>query len=321
LEHTIPASPHSSTAITDAPADRAGLAHDARNLLGALNLYCDLLELPGVIAAEFAGYTGELRLLGQRSGVMIDRLLACEPLPSPGGGGISVPAVLLQCSGLFAAIAGSHVTLQIECAPTASEVTIPITQESFERILVNLVRNAATALADATQPCYLRIEVLTVQPSFTSPNPPNGLILTVSDTGCGMDADTLDRLLHPTGPNSSPRGPGMGQRESDRDARGTGMGARGIGINVVRDLVARSGGVLRITSALDTGTCVEIVWPAIPPPPPGPESPDPHAKMAHSAQSSNGQQPDTGHSSAVPVAHCPPSTLAATAPAEGRILC
>ena len=37
----------------------AEVAHDARNMVTALGLYCDLLEEPGVLAAPFLHYGGE----------------------------------------------------------------------------------------------------------------------------------------------------------------------------------------------------------------------------------------------------------------------
>jgi hypothetical protein len=39
----------------------AEVAHDARNMVTALGLYCDLLEEPGVLATPFTHYGSELR--------------------------------------------------------------------------------------------------------------------------------------------------------------------------------------------------------------------------------------------------------------------
>ena len=40
----------------------AEVAHDARNMVTALGLYCDLLEEPGVLTTPFLHYANELRL-------------------------------------------------------------------------------------------------------------------------------------------------------------------------------------------------------------------------------------------------------------------
>jgi len=39
------------------------VAHDARNMITTLGLYCDLLEEPGVLNAPYAHYGSELRLV------------------------------------------------------------------------------------------------------------------------------------------------------------------------------------------------------------------------------------------------------------------
>jgi signal transduction histidine kinase len=45
----------------------AEVAHDARNMVTALGLYCDLLEEPGVLNPSFQHYAGELRLVATAS--------------------------------------------------------------------------------------------------------------------------------------------------------------------------------------------------------------------------------------------------------------
>ena len=52
----------------------AEIAHDARNMVTALDLYCDLFQEPGVLAAPFAHYSGELRLVAAASRRLVDKL-------------------------------------------------------------------------------------------------------------------------------------------------------------------------------------------------------------------------------------------------------
>jgi signal transduction histidine kinase len=56
----------------------AELAHDARNMVTALGLYCDLLEEPGVLATEFAHYGSELRLVAAASRRLVEKLVALD---------------------------------------------------------------------------------------------------------------------------------------------------------------------------------------------------------------------------------------------------
>lgn len=56
----------------------ADVAHDARNMVTALGLYCDLLEEPGVLAAQFAHYGCELRLVAAASRRLVEKLVAMD---------------------------------------------------------------------------------------------------------------------------------------------------------------------------------------------------------------------------------------------------
>ena len=56
----------------------AEVAHDARNMVTALGLYCDLLEEPGVLAAPFAHYGNELRLVAAASRRLVEKLVALD---------------------------------------------------------------------------------------------------------------------------------------------------------------------------------------------------------------------------------------------------
>ena len=56
----------------------AEVAHDARNMVTALGLYCDLLEEPGVLATPFAHYGTELRLVAAASRRLVEKLLALD---------------------------------------------------------------------------------------------------------------------------------------------------------------------------------------------------------------------------------------------------
>ena len=56
----------------------AEVAHDARNMVTALGLYCDLLEEPGVLAVPFFHYGSELRLVAAASRRLVEKLVALD---------------------------------------------------------------------------------------------------------------------------------------------------------------------------------------------------------------------------------------------------
>lgn len=56
----------------------AELAHDARNMVTALGLYCDLLDEPGVLAPAHRHYSSEVRLLAEASRCLVEKLSLLE---------------------------------------------------------------------------------------------------------------------------------------------------------------------------------------------------------------------------------------------------
>ena len=56
----------------------AEVAHDARNMVAALGLYCDLIEEPGVLAVPFRHYGNELRLVASASQRLVEKLVALD---------------------------------------------------------------------------------------------------------------------------------------------------------------------------------------------------------------------------------------------------
>ena len=56
----------------------AEVAHDARNMVTALGLYCDLLEEPGVLTTPFMHYGHELRLVAAASRRLVERIVMID---------------------------------------------------------------------------------------------------------------------------------------------------------------------------------------------------------------------------------------------------
>ncbi|HEY4380580.1 MAG TPA: HAMP domain-containing sensor histidine kinase [Acidobacteriaceae bacterium] len=266
-----------------AAAEGEGLLHDARNLIGALGLYCDLLSMPGVLKPEHSHYPEELRLLAGRSHMLIEHMME-SLLARERAGGVCVrisldslheSEVAMQAAkpvglrsvvegrlGMLGRVAEGR-SIDVHYGPAAT-VPILVSEEAVERILVNLIRNAAAALSrkeageegtgvawpdGPQQPSEMEITVgirlgvglLVNRADDPKPWRFRRVRLTVQDSGCGMPAGQVERLLSGGGKPS--------------------RGSHGIGFRVVRELVAASGGDLRVTSRPGVGTRVQIEWP------------------------------------------------------------
>jgi signal transduction histidine kinase len=221
-------------------AEGAGLAHDAGNLLGALSLYSDLLAMPGVLNEEHREYAAELRMLSDRSWAMINRLVnhSRAGLPAKAQAEVSVlPDVVDRCRGVLSRVAGR--TVEISYGVGAFQpVRVPV--EAVERILTNLVKNAAEATPWVGA---ISIHVEGVVEQVEGDEPRRRVVMTVRDRGCGMDHSAVRRLMQAGGISSA--------------------NGRGLGFRVVRELVAMSGGCLNIESQPEVGTSISAEWYAI----------------------------------------------------------
>lgn len=229
-----PPRPHNGAAPL---AESTGLAHDAGNLLAGLGLYCDLLDRPGVLRPEHRHYLTELRALADRSARLIDRLLGQTTAPAAllqrhDRSRCDLAQVLRDLAPLLRTLARPSVSVAVN-APAALAAPAGLPREAFERILVNLVRNAAQAGANAHSPAPAAIRVTLRHVGFR-------IRLTVQDNGPGMPSAAADTLLTPS---PLPHG-----------AR------RGLGHRIVHELAAATGARLSVRTRAGRGTTVAVDW-------------------------------------------------------------
>jgi signal transduction histidine kinase len=116
---------------------------------------------------------------------------------------------------------------------------VRVAVESVERILTNLVKNAAEA-TPWVGAISIHVDGVTEQGDEPESEPRRRVVLTVRDRGCGMDAAAVRRLMQAGGISTA--------------------GGRGLGFRVVRELVAISGGCLQIESQPEVGTSIAVEW-------------------------------------------------------------
>ena len=233
----------------------AEVAHDARNMVTALGLYCDLLEEPGVLAVPFAHYGSELRLVASASRRLVEKLVALDtanvpkrelPLPKlPGLRDVeedrrgsspikrwdSPPALpipnlaadLLGLRNLLASLAGPKITLTVETE--GGERAVHISAEDLTRILVNLVKNSSEAM-----PAGGRIAIR-LHEFHSGTGCPPWMVLTLEDSGPGIGEDLLEKVFE------------AGYSTQTKRSLGTTWPTvhQGLGLSITRSIVEAAG--------------------------------------------------------------------------------
>jgi signal transduction histidine kinase len=250
------------------------IAHDARNMVTALELYCDLLRQPGVLAAPFVHYGGELRLVAAASRRLVEKLTS---LNSPGStesigllanSGVSpiepglantlharkwknIPAEpirnlaeeFLANRNLLASLAGPTVALTVDVQGGA--LPIRMTSEDLTRILVNLARNAAEAMSGVG-----RVHI-SLRESSGEPHNSPWITINVEDNGPGLSGQVLDKIFQPASVI----------RPEDPIIGGWPMARRGLGLAITRSIVEAAGGMIHAANRDPVGACFQIELP------------------------------------------------------------
>lgn len=250
----------------------AEIAHDARNMVTALDLYCDLLQQPGVLADPFIHYGGELRLVAAASRRLVEKLTATG---EDGPAKLSVPATdsgnavfedarvertavwknipaepvrnvaeeLLANRHLLASLAGPTIGLTVDVQGGA--LPIRMTGEDLTRVLINLTRNAAEAMSGVG-----RIHI-SMRESSGEPENSTWVTINVEDNGPGLTEQVLGKIFKP----------GAAARQAEGTSGGWPMAHRGMGLAITRSLVEAAGGMIHAANRDPVGACFQIELP------------------------------------------------------------
>ncbi len=261
------------------------VAHDARNMVTALGLYCDLLEEPGVLPTQFLHYGSELRLVAAASRRLVEKLVALDAENVPAAGffqdrgnplaadsGIRpahapvarprdwdlMPAEpidnlaeeLKANRNLLSALAGPSIAVTVEAKEGFKPVRM--TAEDLTRVLINLVKNSAEAM-----PAGGWVHLLLNERSTNDQTQPgagagagSSLLLTVEDNGPGISGKALTRIFTSGYTTRSKAGSG-----------GWPATHRGLGLSITRSIVEGAGGRIHAANSTPSGARFEIELP------------------------------------------------------------
>ena len=221
-----------------------GIAHDFNNLLTVINGYADLaLHLAEKDSKTAAAIEG-IRSAGAKAALLTQELLAFSR-----GQRVQPPLLLLNLAvkgflPIVHRLVGDDVEVATVFDPAPGRVTIDPGQ--LNQVLMNLAVNARDAMPNGGR---LKIDTANVEVRNACGDerqrlePGSYVLLEVSDTGEGMDEDTLSRIFEPF-------------FTTKRQGRGTGLG-----MSTVYDIVHRNGGCVWIHSQRGVGTIARIYLP------------------------------------------------------------
>jgi len=223
-----------------------GVAHDFNNILTAIMGYCELLLLGLEPGTQLARSAEQIERSAERATTLVRQLLALGRKQVVQPVVLDLNAVIASLGGMLQRLIGEDIALHITLAPSPGRIRADRGQ--IEQVLLNLVVNARDAMPKGGQ---LHIETaearLDDQQLLAAGLAPDAtyLMLTVADTGVGMDAETQAHMFEPF-------------FTTKEKGKGTGLG-----LSMVYGIVEQSGGKLLVRSRPGEGAVFEVFLPRV----------------------------------------------------------
>ena len=222
-----------------------GVAHDFNNLLTVILGYNEMLRDHLKDDPAGSDYVAEVLQASERASALTNQLLAFSRRQ------VSVPRVVdlndlvRNIDKMLRRIIGEDVRLDVR--PGESLPPVEVDPSQIDQVIMNLAVNSRDAMPAGGR---LMIEtsrvdlVETYAATHVTPAPGSYALLTVSDTGVGMDATTRARIFEPF-------------FTTKEQGKGTGLG-----LSIVYGIVKQNGGEILVYSEPGQGTVFKIYIPA-----------------------------------------------------------
>ncbi|MEZ5101334.1 MAG: response regulator [Thermoleophilia bacterium] len=219
-----------------------GIAHDFNNILTGIMGYGELALLRLGEEDGARRDVEEMQRAAERAAGLTRQLLVFSRKQVLSPAVVDVVAVVRESESMLGRIIGEDVRLEVDAPDGALPVRADAAQ--LQQVVLNLAVNARDAMPDGGR---LVIQTALAEPrSADDPELPGGgpcALLAVTDSGCGMDEETLGRAFDP-----------FFTTKDD----GTGLG-----LATVYGIVSQAGGRVSIASRPGRGTTVTALLPLV----------------------------------------------------------
>ena len=221
-----------------------GIAHDFNNMLTVILGYGEMARES--LAAENAANAllEEIISAAQRAATLTSQLLAFSRRQVIAPQQVDLNSILRDLQRLLRPLISENIAIKQELTDGLWPVRVDPNQ--FEQIVMNLIINSRDAMP-AGGNLLISTQNLVIDGELTRASadlkPGEYVVLTVSDTGCGMSPDVLTRIFEPFF-TTKPKG------------KGTGMG-----LATVYGIVKQSAGHITVASHEGIGTTFQVYLP------------------------------------------------------------
>jgi signal transduction histidine kinase len=224
-----------------------GVAHDFNNLLTAIIGYAELISTR-VTSNTLAKQNADLiRKAGEQAATLTRQLLAFSRKQILQPKVIDLNALVVEMEKLLRRVIGERFDLQSH--PDAEIGRVKADPSQIEQVVLNLGVNARDAMPKGgkliIRTANVRLDETTAPQIAASLAPGDYVMLSVTDTGAGMDEETKSHIFEPF---FTTKGPGKGT---------------GLGLATVYGIVRQTGGGISVESEPGKGSTFRIYLPMV----------------------------------------------------------
>jgi two-component system cell cycle sensor histidine kinase/response regulator CckA len=222
----------------------AGVAHDFNNLLTVIRGHAELRLATCNLDADLGDSLTQITRAAERAASLTRQLLAFSRRHLMQLTAIDLNDVIDHLREMIESLIGEDI--QLQCDLRSGLPPIHADRWSLEQVLVNIIVNARDAMPEGGRLSILTslVEIDSRSTAFNGAENENRFVcLTIEDSGCGMDAATLNRMFEPFF-TTKPVG------------KGTGMG-----LAMVYGIIKQHQGWIKVNSTVGKGTIFHIYLP------------------------------------------------------------
>jgi PAS domain S-box-containing protein len=222
-----------------------GIAHDFNNILGVILMYCDMIAIKSANAEAVKDGLKQIEKATGRGTALTRQLLIFGRKKASETENIAINSLIEDHFKMLDRLIGENIHVEFQLGEKLPLFAADPGQ--VEQVVMNLVINARDAMPDGGKiTVETRYENLTEEfaSSHLATKPGPHIVLSVTDTGCGMDEKTRSQIFEPFF-TTKPVGQGTG-----------------LGLSTVYGIVKSLEGTIWVYSEVGKGTVFKIYLPA-----------------------------------------------------------
>ncbi len=220
-----------------------GVAHDFNNLLTVVCGYSDLLLKQLKPRDPLRSFAEEIKKAGDRAAGLTRQLLAFSRKQVIKPRVLDLNATIKDCAPMLQRLIGEDIALEMHPARSLGQVLADPVQ--IHQVIMNLAVNARDAMPDGGKLDIQteNADLMEGRPSHPDAVPGRYVLITVTDTGHGMDQTVREKIFEPF----------FTTKEA---GQGTGLG-----LSTVYGIIRQSGGWIDVWSEVGAGTSFKLYFP------------------------------------------------------------